>query len=95
MNRSDLKKRQRFLQKELKIIQLKTLYHDVSLPKPLRLHIQLKLANLSFNTKYKVKNRCIVSGRGKGVYKKLGISRILLRELGHEGYVLGLSKASW
>ena len=43
--------------------------------------------------KSKIKNYCIISGRSKGVYKKLKISRIVFRSLGNTGYFFGLKKA--
>ena len=42
-----------------------------------------------------IKNYCIVTGRGRGVYKKVRVSRILLRVLGAEGLFFGLKKSSW
>ena len=47
----------------------------------------------SFKTR--IKNYCIVTGRGRGVYKKVRVSRILLRVLGAEGLFFGLKKSSW
>jgi small subunit ribosomal protein S14 len=41
------------------------------------------------------KNRCQLTGRGRGVYRKFGISRIMLRELALEGKIPGMRKASW
>jgi small subunit ribosomal protein S14 len=41
------------------------------------------------------KNRCQITGRGRGVYRKFGISRIMLRELALEGKIPGMRKASW
>ena len=41
------------------------------------------------------KNRCLITGRGRGVYRKFGVSRIVLRELALRGMVPGMRKASW
>ena len=41
------------------------------------------------------KNRCQITGRGRGVYRKFGVSRIVLRELALRGMVPGMRKASW
>jgi small subunit ribosomal protein S14 len=41
------------------------------------------------------KNRCQITGRGRGVYRKFGISRIMLRQLALEGKIPGMRKASW
>lgn len=43
----------------------------------------------------RVKNRCAVSGRGRGYMRAFGISRIAFRELVREGKVPGVKKASW
>lgn len=95
-SRLDDKKRFYFLRNELKLLKLKSIYNDLSLPKTVRNRAYLKLAQLiNLGKKQKIKNRCIISSRGKGVYKNLGISRISLRRFGHQGFILGLSKASW
>lgn len=41
------------------------------------------------------KNRCQLTGRSRGVYKKFNLSRIKFRELAHQGLLPGVSKASW
>ncbi len=41
------------------------------------------------------KNRCQLTGRGRSVYRKFGISRIMLRQLALEGKIPGMRKASW
>ena len=46
-------------------------------------------------SKIRVRNRCEVSGRPRGYYRKLKMSRIALRELGNYGKVPGLVKSSW
>lgn len=40
-------------------------------------------------------NRCILTGRSKGVFRKFNLSRIKFRELAHKGALPGVSKASW
>ena len=40
-------------------------------------------------------NRCQITGRARGVYRKFGISRIVLRELALQGMIPGMRKASW
>ena len=44
-------------------------------------------------TRYR--NRCAVSGRPRGYYRKFGISRIALRDMAHLGELPGIRKASW
>ncbi len=43
----------------------------------------------------RVRNRCVVTGRGRGVYRKFGLCRNVLRQLALEGKIPGLKKASW
>jgi len=43
----------------------------------------------------RIRNRCAVTGRPRGYYRKFGLSRIALRELGLNGEVPGLTKSSW
>ncbi len=57
---------------------------------------RLKLAELPRNSaKTRIRNRCEITGRPRGVYRKLKMSRIALRELGSQGLVPGLVKSSW
>mgnify|MGYP001497483760 CR=1 FL=1 len=61
-----------------------------------RFAAQLKLNKLPKNSsKIRIRNRCEVSGRPHGVYRKLKISRIALRQLGLQGKIPGLVKSSW
>ena len=61
-----------------------------------RFKAQQKLSNLPRNSaKTRVMNRCQITGRPHGVYRKLKISRIALRQLGLEGKIPGMVKSSW
>ena len=56
----------------------------------------IKLAKLPRNSsKTRIHNRCQLTGRSRGVYRKLEISRIELRRLSSEGQVPGMKKSSW
>ncbi|MCB1834189.1 MAG: 30S ribosomal protein S14, partial [Geminicoccaceae bacterium] len=56
----------------------------------------LALAKLPRNSsKIRVRNRCNLTGRPRGYYRKFGLSRIALRDLASEGLVPGVVKASW
>ena len=56
----------------------------------------IKLAKLPRNSsKTRIHNRCKLTGRSRGVYRKLEISRIELRRLSSEGQVPGMKKSSW
>ena len=61
-----------------------------------RFKAQQKLSKLPRNSsKTRVMNRCQITGRPHGVYRKLRISRIALRKLGLEGKIPGMVKSSW
>jgi len=61
-----------------------------------RFKAQQKLSNLPRNSaKNRVMNRCEITGRPHGVYRKLKISRIALRDLGLHGLIPGMTKSSW
>ena len=61
-----------------------------------RFAAQLKLNKLPKNSsKIRIRNRCEVSGRPHGVYRKLRISRIALRDMASSGKIPGITKSSW
>ena len=61
-----------------------------------RFKAQLKLAKLPRNSsKTRIRNRCEITGRPHGVYRKFKISRIALRELSLKGKIPGMTKSSW
>lgn len=75
---------------------LKAVIADKTLPMEERFKAQLELAQLPRNSsKTRIRNRCGVSGRPRGYYRKLNLSRIALREMGNEGLIPGLVKSSW
>ena len=75
---------------------LKAIVNDRSLPIEERFKATLKLSELPRNSsKVRIRNRCEVSGRPRGYYRKLKMSRIALRELGAIGKVPGVVKSSW
>lgn len=75
---------------------LKEVVMNRDLPFDERLQAQIKLSALPRNgAKIRVRNRCELTGRARGVYRKFKLSRIKLRELGSFGKVPGLTKASW
>jgi small subunit ribosomal protein S14 len=76
--------------------ELKAIVMNQGLPMEDRFRAQLKLAALPRNSaKTRIRNRCEVTGRPRGYYRKLKMSRIALRELGSLGAVPGLVKSSW
>ena len=61
-----------------------------------RMEARLKLQNLSRNSSpVRLRNRCALTGRPRGVYSKFGIARGKLRDLMMFGEVPGVTKASW
>lgn len=75
---------------------LKAMARDASLPPEERFKARLKLNELPKNgAATRLRNRCAVSGRPRGYYRKFGISRIALRELGSKGQLPGVVKSSW
>ena len=76
--------------------ELKKIINNRKLPLEERFKAQLKLAKLPRNSaKNRIRNRCEITGRPHGVYRKLKISRIALRELASQGKIPGMTKSSW
>ena len=76
--------------------ELKAIALNEDLPLEERFKARLKLAELPRNSApNRVRNRCEVSGRPRGYYRKQKMSRIALRELGSLGKIPGLVKSSW
>ena len=75
---------------------LKKIVMNKKLPLEERFKAQQKLSKLPRNSaKNRVRNRCQITGRPHGVYRKLKISRIALRKLSLEGKIPGMIKSSW
>ena len=61
-----------------------------------RVELYKKLEKLPRNSSQtRHRNRCWVTGRGRGFYKDFGLSRHVLREMAHDGLIPGLTKSSW
>ncbi|HEX2725359.1 MAG TPA: 30S ribosomal protein S14 [Beijerinckiaceae bacterium] len=70
--------------------------NDEARPMEERFEARLKLAELPRNgNPTRIRNRCEITGRPRAYYRKLGMSRIALRELGSQGLIPGLVKSSW
>jgi small subunit ribosomal protein S14 len=75
---------------------LKAIANDSTLPMEERFAARLKLAQLPRNSSpNRVRNRCELTGRPRGYYRKLRMSRIALRELTSSGRIPGMVKSSW
>ena len=92
-NNRRMKLANKFYEKRKK---LKKIIMDKKLSLEERFKAQQKLSKLPRNSaKIRVRNRCQITGRPHGVYRKLKISRIALRKLGLEGKIPGMIKSSW
>ncbi len=92
-NNRRIKLSEKFFKKRDK---LKKIIMNKKLPLEERFKAQQKLAKLPRNSsKTRVRNRCQITGRPHGVYRKLKISRIALRQLGLQGKIPGMVKSSW
>ncbi|SRR5579883_1624053 len=75
---------------------LKAIANNKALPMEERFAARLKLAQLPRNGSLtRVRNRCEITGRPRGFYRKMRMSRIALREMGNQGLIPGLVKSSW
>ena len=90
-------KRIRLVKKFLKKREdLNKIIKNKKLPLEERFAAQLKLAKIPRNSaKVRIRNRCEITGRPRGVYRKLKISRIALRDLASKGKIPGMTKSSW
>lgn len=70
--------------------------NDSSLSDEDRFAARLKLQQLPRNASpVRVRNRCLLTGRPRGVFRKFGLGRIKLREIAMRGEVPGMTKSSW
>ena len=75
---------------------LKKIIMDKKISLEERFKAQQKLSKLPRNSsKTRVMNRCEITGRPHGVYRKLKISRIALRDMASSGKIPGITKSSW
>ncbi|MDR3156236.1 MAG: 30S ribosomal protein S14 [Holosporaceae bacterium] len=82
--------------KKEKRASLKGVIYDKRVSPEERFVAQLKLAAMPrTSSSTRIRNRCMVTGRARGFYRKFGISRIMLREMAGEGLIPGVHKASW
>lgn len=76
--------------------ELKSIVNNKSIPVDQRFIAQLKLSKMPRDSSaVRIRNRCLLTGRGRGVYREFNLSRIVLRKLCPFGYVPGMLKSSW
>lgn len=92
----DLKRRRLVARFANKRARLKTIIADLQSSPENRFTAQLKLAELPRNSSAtRQRNRCFVTGRPRGYYRKFGLSRIALREMASQGVLPGVTTSSW
>jgi len=92
----DNKRRRLVVQYAAKRAELKAIANDALLTNEERFKARLKLAELPRNSsKIRMRNRCQVSGRPRGTYRKFKVSRIALRDMASFGLIPGMVKSSW
>jgi len=95
-NFKDNLKRMFFKNFEKKRIILKGLFKNQYISFPLRYLFFLKLNSLKKNTSIvKVRNRCVITGRGRSVYKLFRMSRLQIKELAYYNVIPGLKQSTW
>ena len=89
--------RQKLIEKfsnKRKVLKEKIMDKTISIEE--RLKLQNKLNDLPRNSaNIRYRNRCKLTGRTRGVYRKFGLSRIKIRELSMSGDLPGVVKSSW
>lgn len=68
---------------------------DLNLSIDERMSAQFELQAIRNSSPTRVRRRCIITGRSRGVYRNVGLSRHMLRILAMDGKIPGLRKASW
>lgn len=92
----DKKRRKLFEKYEIRRVQYKSMIKDTSLPLKIRYYYVSLLNNLPRNSSItRIKNRCILTGRGKSIYRFYKLSRISFRKLASQGKLPGIIKSSW
>nr|YP_007890491.1 ribosomal protein S14 [Andalucia godoyi]AGH23985.1 ribosomal protein S14 [Andalucia godoyi] len=81
---------------EVKRAELKSIFYNQALPMTVREEAFAKLSKLPRNSSIvRIRNRCVLTGRGRGISQDFKVSRITLRELVSKGMIPGLKKSSW
>jgi len=95
INRNE-KRRKTVKKFEVKRTALLAIINDFKQPEDERMAARMQLQQLPRNASpVRVRNRCILTGRPRGVYSKFGLGRNKLREIAMRGEIPGMTKASW
>lgn len=94
--KKNINQRNLFKNNEKKRLILKSITNNLQFEKKIRWKLQKKLFEFSNNSSLtRIKNRCILTGRSRSVYRFFKLSRIQFRKLASEGCLPGVSKYSW
>lgn len=75
---------------------LKAIIKNKETPMEERFDAVLKLAAMPRNgAKNRIRNRCEITGRSRGTYRKFKLGRVILRDLANFGQIPGMTKSSW
>jgi small subunit ribosomal protein S14 len=92
----DEKRRKMVEQYAKKRAELMAIINNISLSDVERYEARLKLQKLPRDASpVRLRNRCQITGRPRGVFRKFGLGRLKLRDLVMKGEVPGMTKASW
>lgn len=92
----DKKRRSLHSKYELKRLELTSIVQDLTFSKEIRYQNLRELNKLPRNSsRVRIKNRCILTGRGHSVLRFCGLSRLKFREMASQGLLMGVTKASW
>ena len=95
INRNE-KRRKTVKKFEVKRAALLAIINDFKQPEDERMAARMQLQQLPRNASpTRVRNRCTLTGRPRGVYSKFGLGRNKLREIAMRGEIPGMTKASW
>ncbi len=92
----NLNKEKKVKKNKSKRDKLKAICKNKNIPMEERFVAQLKLSEMPRNgAKIRLRNRCLITGRPRGYYRKVKMSRIALREMALSGQIPGMVKSSW
>jgi succinate dehydrogenase (ubiquinone) iron-sulfur subunit len=92
----DKKKRIQYKKNEIKRKILNSLLKNENLAKITKKKLRETLSQLNRNSSItRIKNRCMFTGRGKGIYSKLKLSRITFKEMAAQKILFGIQKSSF
>lgn len=83
-----------FFEKRRKV--LKALYENLNLPVEFRYYVYKQFLFIPRNSSItRIRNRCILTNRPRGIYNRFGLSRLMFRKYAWQGKLIGIKKASW